>query len=61
MRVTGRLTCRELTERLADYCGGRLGCAERWAVGADVANCPGCIAYLRGYAKTMRLAREAYR
>jgi predicted anti-sigma-YlaC factor YlaD len=50
------LTCREMTDFLADYLGGSLGLAERHVFDEHLADCPECVAYLRSYAETIRLA-----
>jgi predicted anti-sigma-YlaC factor YlaD len=55
--MTG-LTCREMTDFLADYLDGSLGVAERHLFDEHLAVCPECIAYLRSYAETIRLARQ---
>ena len=61
MTVGGQgLTCRELADFLADYLGGELGADERRVFEAHLAECPECVDYLRGYAETIRLARDAY-
>ena len=52
------LTCREMTDFLADYLDGTLAPAERVPFEAHLAECPECVAYLRSYAETIRLARE---
>ena len=52
------LTCREMANFLADYLDGSLSPAERHLVGKHLADCPECIAYLRSYAETIRLARQ---
>jgi len=54
------LTCRELADFLADYFAGELGLDERSAFERHLAECPDCAAYLRSYAETIRLARDAY-
>ena len=54
------LTCRELTEFLADYFAGELGPDEQSVFEGHLAECPDCAAYLRSYAETVRLARGAY-
>jgi anti-sigma factor RsiW len=54
------LTCRELTEFLADYFAGELGPDGRSLFEGHLADCPDCVAYLRSYAETMRLAKDAY-
>jgi anti-sigma factor RsiW len=57
---TRELTCRELTDFLADYVAGELGPNERALFEGHLAECPDCVAYLRSYAETMRLAKDAY-
>jgi anti-sigma factor RsiW len=54
------LTCRELADFLADYFAGELGLDERSVFEKHLAECPDCAAYLRSYAETIRLARDAY-
>src|SRR5262249_62261503 len=56
----GELTCRELTDFLADYLAGELGADERAVFQRHLAACPDCTAYLRSYEATVRLARDAY-
>jgi predicted anti-sigma-YlaC factor YlaD len=52
------LTCREMTDFLADYLDGRLALAERHLFDQHLADCPECIAYLRSYAETIRLVQH---
>lgn len=52
------LTCREMTGFLADYLDGTLLLAERGVFEQHLAECRDCVAYLRTYAETIRLARE---
>ena len=52
------LTCREMANFLADYLDGSLAPAERHLFDKHLADCPECIAYLRSYAETIRLARQ---
>lgn len=54
------LTCRELTDFLGDYVDGTLGLDERALFDGHVAECPDCLAYLRTYAETLRLAKDAH-
>ena len=54
------LTCRELSEFLARYFAGELGPDERALFEEHLAECPDCVAYLRSYAETMGLAKDAY-
>ena len=53
------LTCREMTDFLADYLDGesRRRRATRCST-QHLADCPECMAYLRSYAETIRLARQ---
>ena len=57
---TRALTCRELSDFLAAYFARELGPDERSIFEAHVAECPDCVAYVRNYAETMRLAKDAY-
>jgi len=52
------LTCREMTDFLGDYLDGSLALAERCLFDKHLADCPECVAYLRSYAETIRLARQ---
>lgn len=58
--MTHALTCRELSEFLADYLAGALGPARRALFEEHLAECPECHAYLRSYAATVRLVKDAY-
>ena len=58
--ATNDLTCRELIDVLADYFGGDLGPRARSLFDRHVMQCPECVAYLRSYAETMRLAKDAH-
>ena len=53
------LTCREMTDFLADYLDGSLALAERHVFDKHLADCPECAAYLRSYTETIRLARQS--
>jgi anti-sigma factor RsiW len=57
---TKELTCRALIEFVADYLAGELGPDERSIFDGHLAECPDCVVYLRSYAETMRLAKDAY-
>jgi anti-sigma factor RsiW len=52
------MTCREVTEFLGDWVEGRLDPRERAAFERHLADCPECIAYVRGYRETIRLAND---
>ena len=54
------LTCRDLAGFAADYVDGALDPRERARFDAHVAGCPGCASYLRTYAETIRLAKDAH-
>jgi predicted anti-sigma-YlaC factor YlaD len=56
--MTG-LTCQQMTAFLADYLDGRLALAERRLFDEHLTDCPDCVAYLRSYSETIRLARDA--
>jgi len=58
--MTHALTCRELTEFVADYLAGELAPKRRALFEEHLGECPECYAYLRSYAGTMRLAKNAY-
>jgi predicted anti-sigma-YlaC factor YlaD len=58
--MTHALTCRELTEFVADYLAGQLASERRALFEEHLGECPECHAYLRSYAVTMRLAKNAY-
>jgi predicted anti-sigma-YlaC factor YlaD len=58
--MTHALTCRELSEFLADYLDGALASERRALFEEHLAECPECHAYLRSYAGTMRLMKDAY-
>ncbi len=53
------LTCREFVEFLGEYFDSRLPADARTAFDDHLAECPDCVRYLRSYADTVRLAREA--
>lgn len=52
------LTCREVTEFLGEYLADGLGDGERTSFAAHLLECPDCVAYLRQYETTIRLARD---
>ena len=54
------LTCREVSDFLAGYFAGELGPEEQTIFDEHLAECPECVTYLRSYAETMRLAKDAY-
>jgi anti-sigma factor RsiW len=54
------LTCRELAGFVADWVDGALAPDERARFDAHVAACPDCATYLRTYAQTIRLAKDAH-
>jgi anti-sigma factor RsiW len=58
--VTRKLTCRELTTFLADYVADELRADQRSLFEEHVRTCPDCLAYLRSYRETIRLAKDAY-
>jgi anti-sigma factor RsiW len=55
--MTG-LTCREAIAFLADYLDGRLPLAERRLLDEHLGACAECVAYLRSYSQTIRLAHD---
>ena len=54
------LTCRELAEFAADWVDGTLDATDRTRCEAHVAACPDCATYLRTYAETIRIAKDAH-
>jgi anti-sigma factor RsiW len=59
--TTTELTCREVIDFLADYLEGTLRADQRAPFEAHLAECADCVAYLRSYRETIRLAQEACR
>lgn len=59
--LPAEVTCCELNRVLADYVDGQIGPETRAAFEAHLTACPVCVAYLRSYAATIRLARDAGR
>jgi anti-sigma factor RsiW len=55
------VTCRELVDRLDDYLAGRIEGAALAAFHRHLAACPSCVAYLKTYEATPRMARVALR
>ena len=53
------MTCRELTDFLADHFAGSLPEAVAREFDDHLADCRDCRTYLRNYRETIRLAREA--
>ncbi len=53
------LTCRELADFVGDYLTGELAPEVRAVFDEHLAECPDCVAYLRTYEDTIRLARSA--
>jgi anti-sigma factor RsiW len=55
-----QLTCRDVVEFLSDYLTCELDAAARTAFDAHLAECDECVAYIRSYERTVRLARTAF-
>lgn len=53
------MTCRDFTEFLHEYLFGNLSAEERSVFEMHLAECPGCVAYLHSYRKTIHLEKEA--
>ena len=51
------MTCRELTDFLADYSSGELLPEVRSRFETHLLRCPACAAYVRSYDEAVRLAR----
>ena len=54
------LTCRDVADFVAGYLTNELEAEARSLFEEHLAECPDCIAYLRGYEDTMRLTKDAY-
>lgn len=52
------MTCQDLIGFLHEYLGGGLPESERAVFDHHLAICPSCVAYLRGYERTITLSRE---
>lgn len=52
------MTCQDLIGFLHEYLGGGLPEAERAVFDHHLKICPSCVAYLRGYRRTIALSRE---
>ena len=57
---TDGLTCRQMTEFLADYLARELAPGQRAIFERHLAACPECVAYLRSYAETVRVVKDAH-
>jgi anti-sigma factor RsiW len=55
-----RMTCQQLTDFIVDYRSGALSPDVRTQFDAHLAACTDCVAYLKSYEETIRLARGAY-
>jgi anti-sigma factor RsiW len=53
------MTCREFIDFLMEYTEGAIPAAQRAKFDAHLAECPGCVDYLRTYQETVRLGNEA--
>jgi len=58
--VSTPLTCREFVEFLDEYLDGALMPERAAAFDDHLAACPSCVAYMKTYAATIELAREAF-
>ena len=54
------VTCRELTDFIADYLSGETPPDSRREFERHLEICPNCVTYLRGYEETVRLGRLAF-
>jgi anti-sigma factor RsiW len=54
------MTCRELTDLLAQQAAGELPQGLQIDCNEHLEACPDCAAYLQGYLTTVELVREAY-
>ena len=55
------MTCREFIDFLADYRSEQLPAEERARFEAHLGECPECVAYLKSYEDTVKLAKGAFR
>ena len=55
------MTCRELSGFLDEYLAGNLAPEERAPFETHLAECPDCVTYLRSYADTIQLGKDACR
>lgn len=55
------MTCRQLNDFIVDYRSGALSPDVRTQFDAHLAACADCVAYLKSYEETIRLARGALR
>jgi len=51
-------SCREVTQLLIDYVDGTMAPDLRTELTAHMADCPPCLAFMRTYRETIRLAGE---
>ena len=55
------MTCRELVDFLSAYLDGGLSSGQRTRFDAHLSACPECSAYVRTYAATVQLTKDAFR
>lgn len=53
------ITCRELTDFIADYLDGRLEADQRREFDRHLAVCPSCVNYLDAYKATIALGKQS--
>ena len=54
------MTCRELTDFIADYLSGELSPEVRGAFDTHLSRCPNCVNYLASYKAAVTLGRGAF-
>ena len=54
------ITCREFVEFLAEYLAGELSPASQAEFEFHLSDCPDCTIYLKSYAATVQLGKEAF-
>ena len=54
------LTCRDVADFVAGYLANELDSRARSLFDEHLAECPDCVVYLRTYADTVRLAKDAH-
>ena len=54
------MTCRDLTEFLAEYVGGELDAVVRADFEAHIGRCPDCVVFIAQYRRTIEVSHAAF-